>query len=351
MKTHGSLVSIVIPVYNVADYIGECLDSLLRQTYGNWEALCIDDGSTDSGPTILDNYAKLDCRIKVIHKKNEGTGPARNCGLMMASGVWVVFLDPDDVLGEHAIEEIVRAVINNPNVDFVRYGYTHFDEKYHESRNGNLSIVDISREVPWETLYAYMWEFAYKKAAIDGILAPAFKRGQDRCFLLSVIVGRMSSYLRIESVLYGYRYRPGSSVNKRASVQIMKDELAHRLYCISIIDAGKKNVRYANSGWLEEFCTVGYLRNAEDQLKYSEEEQSELVDYYYKEMPRLRAVKGFSYYGKVLLWLLDKYRCRKIRRLVSCTLPVFLYRVRIVFTQPWIIPLKCVRKVFATKFK
>jgi len=95
--------SIIIPVYNVAPYLRECLDSVLTQTCADWEAICIDDGSTDESAKILDEYAAKDLRFKVVHQINKGSSAARNVGLEFASGVWIWFVDADDFLETNAL--------------------------------------------------------------------------------------------------------------------------------------------------------------------------------------------------------------------------------------------------------
>lgn len=100
----NSKFSIVIPVYNVAPYLRECLDSVLAQTFTDWEAICVDDGSTDGSGALLDEYAARDRRFRVIHQKNAGVSVARNTALEVARGEWFLFLDGDDVLRADALE-------------------------------------------------------------------------------------------------------------------------------------------------------------------------------------------------------------------------------------------------------
>ena len=102
--------SIIIPVYNVAPYLRECLDSVLAQIFTDWEAVCIDDGSTDGGGAILDEYAAKDKRFKVIHQENAGVSAARNVGLNSATGEWFLFLDGDDILRSEALSTFVPYV-------------------------------------------------------------------------------------------------------------------------------------------------------------------------------------------------------------------------------------------------
>ena len=94
-------VSVIIPVYNVEEYLQECLDSMLDQTYKHLEIILIDDGSQDRCPYICDQYATKDDRIKVIHKKNGGAASARNLGLEIASGEYISFVDSDDYVDKY----------------------------------------------------------------------------------------------------------------------------------------------------------------------------------------------------------------------------------------------------------
>ena len=89
-------VSAIVPVYNVEKYIYRCVDSILNQTFSDFELILVDDGSPDNCPQICDEYAKKDSRIKVIHKENGGLSSARNAGLDIASGEWISFIDSDD---------------------------------------------------------------------------------------------------------------------------------------------------------------------------------------------------------------------------------------------------------------
>lgn len=119
------LISVVVPIYNVEKYIDNCLRSIIRQSYKNIEIILVDDGSTDQSGIICEKYAKLDNRIKVIHKKNEGLGLARNSGLELVSGQYVAFIDSDDFIAEDMIDKLVDSILKN-NVDTVYCGYYEY---------------------------------------------------------------------------------------------------------------------------------------------------------------------------------------------------------------------------------
>ncbi len=110
--------SIIIPVYNVEDYLSECIRSVLTQTFNDWECILVDDGSPDNCPQLCDEYAEQDKRIKVIHKKNGGMSDARNAGILAATGEYIVLLDSDDYLVVNdALQNLYSTVINtNENI-------------------------------------------------------------------------------------------------------------------------------------------------------------------------------------------------------------------------------------------
>ena len=90
------LISVIVPVYNTEKYLHRCIDSILNQTFTDFELLLINDGSTDSSSAICDEYAEKDCRVRVFHKPNGGVSSARNLGLEKAQGEWITFCDSDD---------------------------------------------------------------------------------------------------------------------------------------------------------------------------------------------------------------------------------------------------------------
>ena len=107
------LISVIVPIYKVEKYLAICVDSLLRQSYGNLEVILVDDGSPDECPAICDKYQNKDNRIKVIHKKNGGLSDARNVGLDIAQGEYVAFVDSDDFVDEDYIYKLYNALQQN----------------------------------------------------------------------------------------------------------------------------------------------------------------------------------------------------------------------------------------------
>ena len=127
-------VSFILPIYNVEKYLSECVESILSQTYKDFEILLVDDGSLDNCPTLCDDWASKDCRIKVFHKPNGGLSDARNYGLERAQGEYVIFVDSDDFwVGKESLEKLMEVVAAHPECNFISFNcsyYYHKEEKY-----------------------------------------------------------------------------------------------------------------------------------------------------------------------------------------------------------------------------
>ena len=114
-------VSVIVPVYNVEKYLHRCIDSILAQTYSDFELIIVDDGSSDNCPSICDEYASSDSRVRVIHKVNEGVSKARNDGINVARGTYVTFIDSDDYISAHYLEVLYTAIeINDADISVTR---------------------------------------------------------------------------------------------------------------------------------------------------------------------------------------------------------------------------------------
>ena len=107
------LVSIIVPVYKVEDYLERCIRSIVNQTYKEIEIIIINDGSPDKCPEICDKWAEEDKRIKVIHKKNGGLSDARNAGMQIASGEYIAFVDSDDWISPFYLEYLIKAIVDS----------------------------------------------------------------------------------------------------------------------------------------------------------------------------------------------------------------------------------------------
>ena len=218
MYSKKELVSIIIPVFNVEDYLPDCLSSIINQTYKNIEIICINDGSTDSSLKILENYSKKDARIKIINQKNSGVCAARNNGLERASGDYIVFCDSDDKLAKNLIEKITDE-FDKKNCDIVCYGHSVFvDEKCVYENNRELEqIINYNREKDIINFQVYIWNKAYRKEFLDKNhlrFKLGLKCAEDLVFTLSALFcGAKYSYIS-ESLYYYRANREGNTTWK-----------------------------------------------------------------------------------------------------------------------------------------
>lgn len=175
-----SIISIIIPIYNVEKYIHRCVDSVINQTYTDLEIILVDDGSPDNCGKICDEYAKKDNRIKVIHKENGGLSDARNHGIESAIGEWLFFLDSDDWIYPQTIENLYAAAIEN-NVSVSMCAYEETDSK-------SLVVDDSKKSTLWTPKDLYLkhhvtattaWGKLYHKDCFKNIRYPAGKIHED----------------------------------------------------------------------------------------------------------------------------------------------------------------------------
>lgn len=140
------LVSIIVPVYNVEDYISECIESIQKQTYRNLQIILVDDGSTDHSGILCDEYAKQDRRIRVIHHPNRGLVMARKCGLECAEGAYVGFVDGDDSIDSNMYQSLVNE-LERSGADFVESGIWQNDIKFVAKVQGLINISQKNEKI------------------------------------------------------------------------------------------------------------------------------------------------------------------------------------------------------------
>jgi glycosyltransferase involved in cell wall biosynthesis len=217
------LISIIIPVYNVDNYIRECLDSVLSQTFTDYECILIDDGSQDNCPAICDEYAEKDFRFIVIHKKNSGQSDARNEGIKAAKGEYIVFLDADDLFADNkALENIWKIsettktdIICNINVTIIRdKNFSLFNNFDKDFIHGD-AIQFYKRIKPGLNIITAPWSFTLQR---DFLLRHDlfFKTGivhEDEHWIPRVICAASRVAVN-HNLFYTYRTkRPGSTMS------------------------------------------------------------------------------------------------------------------------------------------
>lgn len=177
-------ISVIIPVYNVKDYLNKCLDSVMQQTYKNLEIVVIDDGATDGSQNICDEYASKDGRIKVIHKVNGGLSDARNVGYSESSGKYIFFLDSDDWLEKNTIEILYEALLRY-DADIAVANYFYQYESYCASANVIEEVQVYNRSQAMRELLRnnliknFAWGKLYKRELLEQYTFPVGKLFED----------------------------------------------------------------------------------------------------------------------------------------------------------------------------
>ena len=217
-------VSIIVPVYQVENYIRQCVDSILTQTFTDFELILVDDGSKDQSGQICDEYARMDERVKVIHQENSGVAAARNNGIAYAIGNYVCFVDADDWIEDTMLAHCLSH-IKEYDADILRHGHIMElwkDEKCVNEEKKNapdfakvLNHDQIAKEMEnfWGNCSNYVWNYFFKKEAIGQIRFPEIKISEDHIFVLEVLEN-CEKICFLSEECYHYCMRMGSSANR-----------------------------------------------------------------------------------------------------------------------------------------
>lgn len=233
----GPLVSLLIPIYNVERYLRECLDSAVAQTLEDIEIICINDGSTDSSPSIIREYMGRDHRIKMIDKANSGYGDSMNRGLDASRGEYIGILESDDFMEPNALEKLVAAA-KRFNADFAKANFDLYWSKPEERRE----LMELFKPVvcdrpvhPSDSVDAFslkpsIWSAVYRRDFLDAhnirFLPTPGAAFQDASFTFKVFALADRAVYLHDSVLSYRQDNEGSSVNSPNKVHCVNDEYA-----------------------------------------------------------------------------------------------------------------------------
>lgn len=212
------LVSVVVPVYNIQNYVGKCLESLVNQSYTNIEVVVVDDGSIDDSGKICDAYALKNGQIKVYHKKNGGLSDARNYGIRKARGEYVALVDGDDTVSKDFVAEMVKAM--DEKIDVVICG---FNEVIPEKKTLSGKEATIKLLVEQENLEIVAWNKLYRRELFNSIYYPVGEKYEDTLTTYKVLA--LASRVKyVPKSLYKYKVREDSIM----STADLKERLAVR---------------------------------------------------------------------------------------------------------------------------
>ena len=205
------MVSVIIPVYNVAQYLPECIESVIAQTYKDIEIILVDDGSTDNSGIICDEYAKKDNRIKVVHKPNGGLSSARNAGIDICSGEYITFIDSDDYIADDMIEQLYIALYKTESDISV----CNFQSKLPLDEDNDFKVKTYSsmqalKEILLERKFCTSaWAKLYKTKLFSTVRYPEGLIYEDYATTYKLF-DIASGIAHINTAKYYYRYNPES---------------------------------------------------------------------------------------------------------------------------------------------
>ena len=216
-------ISIIVPVYKVERFLNECIDSILRQTFTDFELILVDDGSPDNCPALCDAAAAKDSRIRVVHQQNRGLSGARNAGLDTARGEWIAFVDSDDTITPDYCEKLYRAV-QDTGAKMAVCNYRQVDEQNVPIREQyphvRREVLDTAQVLEHSTLLPYMvaWNKLYHKSIFAGLRFAEGKLNEDT-MLLCYAYEKAGKIANIPDAMYLYRKVKGSIINSKMTLR------------------------------------------------------------------------------------------------------------------------------------
>ena len=221
IKEKKSLVSVIVPIYKVEDYLDECVKSIVGQTYKNIEIILVDDGSPDHCPQKCDEWAKNDLRIRVVHKQNGGLSSARNAGLDVAKGEYIAFVDSDDFITPDYVEVMYNRICNDKSVGIVSgmiYRYTNGQttpfKKLWDLKDERITSSDKFRISSINQTVSYtVWNKIYRAELLDNVRFREGRTNEDTLFMYDLgkaMVDADYSMVEVPHYVYYYRYREDS---------------------------------------------------------------------------------------------------------------------------------------------
>lgn len=278
------LISIIIPAYNIEDYIGTCLDSLLKQTYKNLEIIVVDDGSSDNTGKIVDEYTVKYQNIKVMHKKNAGVSAARNSGINIASGDYIGFVDGDDTVDEEIFEILIDNAIKY-DADISHCGYkmvfpSRIDYYYNTEvlveQDNDLGLKDL---IIGNRVEPGLWNKIYKKELFEDIRINENIKINEDLLANYYLFKKAKKSIFYDKCLYNYVLRKNSASTSKININKIIDPIKVREEIIEDIgsDSDLYNIAYEKYIMsLIGVCRNTQIRKNKDYKKYIDDSKKTL---------------------------------------------------------------------------
>lgn len=246
------MISIIIPVYNALPTLGHCIETILAQTYTDFELLLVNDGSTDNSGSICNDYARQDERVKVFHQQNQGASLARRNGIVQASGEYLTFVDADDFLEGDYLARLMEALTLHPEVKIAACGVAKHrkGERYVIPSHDAVSVLD-SDELHRRFFGYEFWGFwgkVYHRSVFDGVYFPDYTINEDYV-VMAQLFHKCHQMAFVEAQLYHYIVSDTGLSHQHLSARAM-DEFYNKVWVLEF---------YTKSDWQ-------YVPRAEAQL-------------------------------------------------------------------------------------
>lgn len=232
------LISIILPAYNAEKYMSKTIESVLKQTFNNWELIIVNDGSSDKTDIICKTYADRDKRIKYFWKKNEGVSLARNYAIKKSRGSFIMFIDADDIIEDKMLEKMYKKMIEY-NPDVVRCNYyindnTIVDENIDEGLYDSKKIQEILIDkILNENMKCFVWLLLIRRSII-GEFERELHIYEDFCFYLNLFFNSSKIYI-IKDSLYHYNKENDNSLSKKNVKENIKNMIYAKDYIFNIL--------------------------------------------------------------------------------------------------------------------
>lgn len=272
------VISIVVPVYKVEAYLNRCVDSILAQSFTDFELILVDDGSPDNSGKICDEYAEKDSRVRVIHQENGGAAVARNAGIDAAKGEWLAFIDSDDWVSPDYLALLLQAAITcNVNISACNYR-TVRNENDFETELMPESAARMNIEEYWledRTRAIVPWGKLYKRSLYDNIRYPKGKYDEDEYTIYKVLF-KENEIAYLNRKIYFY-YQNDKSLSHRDYIKKMDDvtQAFYEQYCYFKDSEFKKAYAMSIENYADSISQGIWKMKADKSGQYTEKLEKE----------------------------------------------------------------------------
>ena len=303
------LISVIVPVYKVENYLDQCIRSIAEQTYEHLEIILVDDGSPDNSGAICDAWAEKDSRIKVIHKENGGGGAARNVGLDLAQGEFVSMIDSDDYLEQHMYEHLLGLMTEDVGIAECTIVMTEADDqRLDDGREAQIMKVNMEEamclHIRDEVFCQTPPNKLYRRSVIGNVRFPVGNLIDDEFFTYQVI-GNCKELVHSSAQMYAYRQQPGSAMHKPFSLKRLQG-LQAKQQRLAYLKQNVPSLEYEARVDLFLSCLYGMQGSLHSLKGKKLEEARNLITAVLKEITPLELMGGLSLKKRALLFLAQR---------------------------------------------